>query len=115
LPQQLAAASSNVTRFYNTYNPGFTLQPDFIESLPIKLYPKSTTKVDGHGLTLRYNVAPELQVKSITDYRKVASAYSNFSGAYPQQFGNVTAVTDTAGLPAAGAPPFAVRPTTFRS
>jgi iron complex outermembrane receptor protein len=98
---QVVASSANFLNFFQTYNPGFQLQPGFRRTLTYKPAPASTQRTTGHSLTLNLDVAAELQIKSITGIRSLRTGYRTTSGAYPQLFGNVSRT---------GAPPYTIQP-----
>jgi iron complex outermembrane receptor protein len=99
--QQLAAMPATNLAFFQTYNPGFQLYPTFQKSLAIKEEAHPKDFVEGHSLTLRYDLTPEIQLKSITGIRRLSSTYTSTTGTYPQLFGNVSPT---------GAAPFSIQP-----
>jgi iron complex outermembrane receptor protein len=99
-PTQIVAASPTFLSFFQTYNPGFQLYPDFTKELPIKWYRQSKQNVQGHSLVMSYDVTPEIEIKSITGFRLLNSVYASNQGTYPQLRGLVSAT---------GAAPFTLR------
>jgi len=99
-PTQIVASTPTFLSFFQTYNPGFKLYPDFTKELPIKWYRQSKQNVQGHSLVMRYDLTPDIQLKSTTGHRLLSSVYASTTGAYPQLRGNVSAT---------GAAPFTIR------
>jgi iron complex outermembrane receptor protein len=90
-PTQVVVSTPTWLSFYQTYNPGFTLFPEFQKEMPIKWYRQSKQNVQGHSLVLRYDLTPDIEIKSITGYRLLSSVYASTTGTYPQLRGNVSA------------------------
>jgi iron complex outermembrane receptor protein len=86
--------------FFQRYNPGFQVYPTFQDEISRKVWRQSKDHTEGHSLTLHYDIAKDLEVKSITGYRLQSSKYASILGAYPQLVGNVSI---------SGAPPFSIQ------
>jgi iron complex outermembrane receptor protein len=99
-PTQVVAATPTWLAFWQTYNPGFQLYPKFQKDIEDKIFRQSKDNVQGHSLVLRYDLSPEVQLKSITGYRLLSSVYASVQGTYGQLRGNVSP---------SGAPPFTLR------
>jgi iron complex outermembrane receptor protein len=92
---QVVAATPNWLAFFKNYNPGFQLQPNFMDTVQEKLVGRSRDIVTGNSLTLNWRYSDDLSFKSITGYRWINSIYPSVQGIYPQLFGNVSST----GLP----------------
>jgi iron complex outermembrane receptor protein len=99
-PTQVVVSTPTWLTFFQTYNPGFRLHPEFEKNLPIKWHRQSKYNVQGHSLVMRYDLTPDIELKSITGYRLLSSVYASTTGTYPQLRGNVSAT---------GAAPFTIR------
>jgi iron complex outermembrane receptor protein len=99
--QQLATATPTFLSFMQTYNPGFRLYPHFEKKLAIKSWGPSKDNAQGHSLNLRYDLTPDIQLKSISGFRMISAQYASLTGTYPQLFGNVSPT---------GAAPFSIQP-----
>jgi iron complex outermembrane receptor protein len=97
---QVIAATPTFVTFFQNYNPGFTLQPKFLENIEEKVVGYAAQTVQGQSLTIRYDVNDKIEIKSITGYRELHNIYTQISGTYPQLRGNASAT---------GAPPFTIQ------
>jgi iron complex outermembrane receptor protein len=98
--QQLAVSTPTFLTYFQNYNPGFQLYPHFEKKLAIKEEPHPKDNVQGHSLTMRYDLTPEIQLKSISGFRMLSSQYASVTGTYPQLRGNLSPT---------GAPPFSIQ------
>jgi iron complex outermembrane receptor protein len=97
---QIVAASPTFLSYMQTYNPSFQIYPKFQKDIQEKLFRQNKDNVQGHSLTLHYNLTPDMQLKSISGYRLFSSVYASVQGTYPQLRGNVSA---------SGAAPFSIQ------
>jgi iron complex outermembrane receptor protein len=98
---QIIAATPTFLSFMQANNPGFRIYPKFQKTVQAKHFRDSKQTAQGQSLTLRYDLTPDIQLKSISGIRMLSSKYPSIQGMYPQLFGNVSLT---------GAAPFSVQP-----